>query len=452
MDADGIKAYIDAHREDMIEDLRPLIAIPSVTEDRENVKKALRYVLRLAGQMGFHAESVLDQRVGVISCGEGTETVGILAHVDVVPCGEENAWKTPPFQMTEKDGRLYGRGTLDDKGAVIACLYAMKYLLECGKPIRKKVQLILGTQEEVEWSDMEAYVKAYPLPDYGFTPDGEFPLCNIEKGIMAVSMEFPLDEPGPNGWYVCDVKAGQAVNTVPGKCAALLRYFVDGAVVEERDVEALGKSVHSCQPEKGKNAVFAMADALEKQGLRENRIWYLLKNLKTAFEDIYGRSLGLYSENEYYNGEFVHRNVFSPNLVRVENGLMKVSIDVRFAYGSDENHILERLRQFAENLGGSLLTDMVQPAVYVSRDRPFMKAFGEAYEEGCGREHQFMLAYGGSYAKAMPNIVSWGPIFPGEEDTCHQENEYISVDTLLDNSKIFAIALAKVVLSPKSFK
>lgn len=62
MDADGIKAYIDAHREDMIEDLRPLIAIPSVTEDRENVKKALRYVLRLAGQMGFHAESVLDQR------------------------------------------------------------------------------------------------------------------------------------------------------------------------------------------------------------------------------------------------------------------------------------------------------------------------------------------------------------------------------------------------------
>lgn len=81
-----------------------------------------------------------------------------------------------------------------------------------------------------------------------------------------------------------------------------------------------------------------------------------------------------------------------------------------------------------------------------------MKAFGEAYEEGCGREHQFMLAYGGSYAKAMPNIVSWGPIFPGEEDTCHQENEYISVDTLLDNSKIFAIALAKVALSPKSFK
>ena len=101
----------------------------------------------------------------MIEIGEGEETIGILSHVDVVPPENPQSWISPPFEMTERDGHLWGRGTMDDKGAIIVCLYAMKCLFESGEPLKKKVQMILGTQEEVEWSDMEAYVANVPLPD-----------------------------------------------------------------------------------------------------------------------------------------------------------------------------------------------------------------------------------------------------------------------------------------------
>ena len=91
------------------------------------------------------------------------------------------------------------------------------------------------------------------------------------------------------------------------------------------------------------------------------------------------------------------------------------------------------------------------PAVFVSKEKPFLKVLAEAYEEVTGLRNQFTLAHGGSYAKAMPNIVSWGPIFPSEEDTCHEINEYISIDSLIKNTKTFAYSIAKIALSKESF-
>ena len=155
--------------------------------------------------------------------------------------------------MTERNGHLWGRGTMDDKGAIIVCLYAMKCLFESGEPLKKKVQMILGTQEEVEWSDMEAYVANFPLPDYGFTPDGEFPLCNIEKGCMDVELHFDLDETRDrDGWYFTSILAGQATNAVPGNCSCQLVRYQNGAAAESKTLTTTGKAVHSCQPEKGK--------------------------------------------------------------------------------------------------------------------------------------------------------------------------------------------------------
>lgn len=464
-----IKDWMAAHRQEMIEDLAGYVAIPSISADKEKVNAALTYILTLARKMGFRAESLLDGQIGLIEMepkDADTEVVGILSHVDVVPAGDPADWHTPPFTLTEKDGRLYGRGTLDDKGATIASLYAMKCLLDCGAPIYKKVQLILGTQEEVEWSDMDAYVATYPLPDYGFTPDGEFPLCNIEKGGIDVVMAYPLCGPGTedvapekiaDGWYLTALNAGTASNAVPGKCSATLTRYANGKAVEYKEVEAVGKSVHSCQPEQGVNALFCMAEKLtqklpEEEKLKENRLLSLLVMLWKNFADVTGDAIGLRSESEYYQGEFVHRNVFSPTLIRTVDGKLTVNVNVRFPFGTDPAVLTKALTALTERNGGTVTDVVTMPAVYVSKDRPFLQAFAESYEEGCGLKNEFVLEYGGTYAKAIPGVVSWGPIFPGEEDTCHQENEYITADSLLACSAIFAGALAKVVLSPKSFK
>lgn len=453
MSNDELIEYMVKHLGDIEKELRGFIAIPSVSDDKEQVDRALDYALDLGTRLGFESRAVCNHQVGLIEIGEGPETVGILAHVDVVPPGEREGWNSEPFVMTRRKGRLYGRGTLDDKGPIVVCLYAMKALLDSGEPMHKKIQMILGTQEEVDWVDMNEYVKKYPLPDYGFTPDGEFPLCNIEKGIIDCNMIFRLDEKRPvDGWYLTKVDAGVMDNAIPGKAKAMVEKFAQGTSTWSREIVTTGKAVHSCQPEKGDNALFHLADTLEKEGLCENRLYDIMIMLRDKFADVYGKALGLYSDGETYKGEFVHRNAFSVTRTRIKGNQLSAHINVRFAYGTKADEILSVLEELAAEYDGNIEDICTLPAVFVSAARPFIKEFGDAYEEGTGRKHECVLAYGGSYAKAMPNIVSWGPIFPGDEDTCHEDNEYWSEASLLGNAKVFVLALYKVVMSDRSFK
>ncbi|MBQ7702972.1 MAG: Sapep family Mn(2+)-dependent dipeptidase [Firmicutes bacterium] len=300
-----IEKYLDEHFEEMLEDLSSFVAIPSVSEDHDNVVKALRFALELAGKYGLKAESFLDDQVGVIEMGDGDETLGILTHVDVVPAGDPADWDSDPFETVIKDNRIYGRGTLDDKGMVIASLFAMRAVKELGLPLSKKVQLIMGTQEEVEWVDMDQYVKEYPLPDYGFTPDGEYPICNVQKGYVDHTIEFDVrDEAEPEGVYIKEIDAGIATNVVPDKARAVLS---NGEVVL-----GTGRAAHSCHPETGENAIFDLKSKLDEKHLAPSKLWDLLNAVARDLSDIYGSNVGLYSADEYYMGEYVHRNVFSP--------------------------------------------------------------------------------------------------------------------------------------------
>ena len=450
----SIERFIEDNTDLMVNRCKELVAIPSMTEDREQVSLALDYVLDLGLRMGLKTKSLLNGEIGLVEAGEGEEILGVLAHVDVVDPGDESKWISPPFEPEVREGKLYGRGTLDDKGAVIAVMTAMEALVKLGIPLNKEIQLILGTREETHWTDMEAYVEKFPLPDYGFTPDGSFPICNVEKGGMDLELIIPLEKGKPQGKKAVleSVEAGKAVNVVPGVCQAVLK-MPDG---KEKQLETKGRSVHSCQPEKGINALVEMGkqirSMLESGILEPTKGVKFLAMLGNRFESTEGEDLGLYSETEYYQGEFVHRNVFSPTLAYTSGQEIHVNINVRFPYGSDEEKIRETFRNLAEEFGGLIEEKGYMPAVYVRKDRPFLKAFDQAYERVMGESGGYNLEYGGTYAKAIPDVVSWGPIFPGEEDTCHEENEYIGVDSLVKNAKIFALAMANIALTEESFR
>ena len=437
--------YIEEHKDEMLAKLADLVAVPSISDDKEKVGEALELALKMAEEMGFRTENCLDGQVGLIEMGEGDETLGILSHVDVVPPGDIEDWETDPFEAVVKDGRVYGRGTIDDKGMIIASLYAMKAVLEYGVKMNKKVQLILGTQEEVEWTDMDEYVKHYPLPDYGFSPDGEYPICNVEKGVADFTLEFDVkDETDNEGLYVTAVNCGVAKNSVPGKAVATLS--------NGETVTAIGKAVHSCQPERGENALFILCNMLKEKGVAENKLMKLIEATTEGFEDVDGKNIGLCSESEYYQGEFVHRNAFSPTIFMAKDGVVEININNRFPYGASEQEIYEGIKKFAEAYGGHISEVDSAPAVFVSQERPFLKILADAYEEVTEFKNEYTLAYGGSYAKAMPNVVSWGPLFPEEEDTCHEVNEYIDIKSMMDSTKIFAQSIAGIVFNENSLK
>ena len=297
---------------------------------------------------------------------------------------------------------------------------------------------------------MESYVKAYPLPDYGFTPDGSFPVCNVEKGCLDIVIEIPLDEEsGGSGKYLTKITSGYAANIVPGEAIATITELETGDITK---VKTVGKAVHSSIPEKGMNAIFIMAEKLKEYGIARNKLFDILETVSDKFKDPYGKELGLYSSSEYFNGVYTHRTVFTPTIFKVENGEAEININVRFAYGQSPDNIIETIGKLFESFAGRIKEYYLLPAVLVSKDKPFLKILAETYEEVTGLKNEFCLGYGASYSKVMPNIVSWGPIFPDAEDTCHEENEHISVKDLFKNIEIFAKAIEKICLSDESFK
>ena len=433
--------------EAMIRDLRELVNIPSISDDLPQVGLALDKTLIIAESLGFSTTKVIEGSVGIVETGQGSETLGILVHVDVVPAGNLKKWSTNPFQLTEKNGKLFGRGTLDDEGPAIAALYAMKGAMESLGSFQKKVRLIIGTQEEVEWTDMNAYTARFEPVDYGFTPDGAFPIANIEKGYMDVLLKFPINtscEGVPHKKVIKSISAGTGTNVVPGECTVELS---DGTVLT-----AQGKAVHSCQPEKGKNAIFEMAKCLSENRISQNRIKDIFDMICENFSSTYGEKLGLEPKPQYYQGEYIDQDVFVPSIIKTTESHLEISVNIRFTYLTSPEELRSVFLSLCEKYNGTMeITDYL-PAVFVSKEKPFLKEMAEAYEEVTQKKNSFQLAYGGSYAKAMPNLVSWGPVFSFKEDTCHEENEYIRIKDLITITEIYQRAIEKIAGTRQSLK
>ncbi|MER2090202.1 MAG: M20/M25/M40 family metallo-hydrolase, partial [Sporosarcina sp.] len=138
-------------QENLLEDLQQLIAIPSVLDENAvtkdlpfgpEPKRALDWLLEEGRKAGMSVKNV-DNMAGHIEMGNGDDIIGILCHVDVVPPGSN--WTYGPYDGTIVDGKLFGRGAIDDKGPTIAAWHAMKLVKESGITLNKRVRLIIGT-------------------------------------------------------------------------------------------------------------------------------------------------------------------------------------------------------------------------------------------------------------------------------------------------------------------
>lgn len=467
---DEINSFIESNTGNIISDAVKLISVPSVSTDWNSIRKALEALFDMAEKHGLKAYPLLDNRIGIIEAGEGDETVGILAHIDVVPEGNIQDWTFPPYEGKHRDGFILGRGAMDDKGPIIAALYAMLAVKSMKRKMFKKVRLIIGTQEEVTWTDMEDYVKHYPLPDYGFTPDGEFPITNREKGYTDVTLNFMQNDHVEKSELV-EIIGGENENSIPGYAYAIIRGDVDklNAIIRSRQgagmegiqveaqngaikISARGKAVHSSVPQKGINAIILLCRFLgsipELSCSQNNLVRFILDYLDG---DKYGKKIGLDINEKYMNGEYMDHTVISPTIVRTDKNGFSLNLNIRSAYGVEKSHIENALDSL--KLKYKFDTDIcnyLEP-LYIEKTKPFLEIIANCYERVTGEPNDFILAHGTSYAKAMPNIVCWGPVFPGEMDYCHEVDERISVDSLKKACKIYALAIAELTLTEKSF-
>jgi succinyl-diaminopimelate desuccinylase len=347
-----------------------------------------------AESLGFETKNY-DGYVGEVVFGNGNDRDGlaVLCHLDVVPEGDLSLWSVPPYSAVEKDGYLYGRGVVDDKGAAVLCLFALKELKDEGFVPSKKIKLILGLDEESGWGCIDHYNKVAVMPKLGFSPDGDFPVIYAEKGIYHVKYFFPTTS------RVINVFGGDRINVVCDKVSLTL----DG-----KSYSFSGVSAHGSTPEKGDNAI--------KKALK----FLVLENC--------------FSEEDYENlfsgrlfEKFIDESgilTFSPNVIRSVKGGVEISVDIRYPV----HYSLEEVDKTLKKIGEYEVIEHKSP-LYADKNGMLVQTLKAVYDKHTKSDGVLQTTGGGTYARALENGVAFGPAL-SDEVCCHVPNERIKIEDL----------------------
>ena len=464
-----LSEYFAAHRQELVEDISALVRIRSDRQDPlpgkpygEGPAAALAEAMAIASRHGFAVKNY-DNYVCAVDFSDAETQLDILAHLDVVPVG--NGWRvTEPFQPLEKDGRLYGRGTADDKGPAMAALYAMKAIKDLGIPLKKNVRLILGTDEECGSSDIAYYYQKEKEAPCTFSPDAEFPVINTEKGSLQAFFKgsYEPTEAGDAPRLVA-VDAGTKINVVPDRCAALVAgltaddcdkfcqnvaastgasFFLSELEDGQVQIVAKGVSAHASTPEKGCNAITAMLTLLttmpfEGEGFRQ------LCGLASLFPhgDGEGKAAGIAMGDEI-SGPLT----ITLDILHWDEQHFEAAADCRASLCATHENLVEPLRAAAAQRGFQMDESChLNPPHHVPADSPFVQTLLRVYEEYTGQHGDPIAIGGGTYAHHLQNGVAFGCTFPWSADShMHGDDEFVDLEELLLCAQMFAQVIVEI--------
>lgn len=379
-------------------------------------RAALDCFLNLAASFGFETKDY-DGYAGEVIFGEGEE-FAILVHLDVVPAGD--GWKHAPFggEIDRVNGRIWGRGTMDDKGPAVIALYALKALKDGGFKPAKKIKLIAGCNEESGWGCINYYTKHAHMPETGFSPDADFPVIYAEKGILHVKLRFPV-----KGDF-SSLKGGGATNMVCSYCEVQAEENYDSLnalnlTYSEGKVISCGKSAHGSTPWDGVNAI---PPVLKYLGLDDIE--------KLLFRDKFG--LDLKDETGVLT--------LSPNVIEGGKNQIFITCDIRYPATFGQNDVLKAI----EKHGVEYEVLHAQAPLYNDKDCTLIKTLCGVYNEVTGKHAEPVAIGGGTYARALKCGAAFGPEEAGEESTIHQPDEYITFEKIERCYKIYKLAVERL--------
>lgn len=428
-----INALIEEYKPEIEKNLSRLIAIPSIkTIDSsnypygQNINDCLKEALKIGSELGFYSKNI-DGYAGILSLMNDEEKkkyIGIFGHLDIVP--EGSGWSYPPYKLTKTEDKFYGRGILDNKGSLLSTIYAVKILKDLGVNFKENIKIVMGTDEESGMSDMAYFLKKEPAPIFGFTPDCKFPVVYGENGIIRLNVIFPEE-----------INKNISLEKIDGEFSKA--FIPDNAVLTIKSAEKLrtivgtGKCAPSNNPYLGKNAIISALNNIPKDLLNDLNFELAIKKILKYFSDVYGENLGINyqkSENERVLVSFYDLKIIETNLI--------ASLSIRYPVDCDGEKILNQIKNSLET---EVNVEAHMPKVLHNPNSKVIKAMSKGYFEVTGLDATPVTTTGGTYARKVPNIVAFGPSFPGEKGIAHNKDEYMDIDSFYKLIKIYAISI-----------
>ena len=466
--AEKADLWIEAHKTELIHELQALARIPSVSHAEEAApgapfgpacRRVLDHALERGRAYGFDTED-LDGYAGVISMGDRGNAIGMIAHLDVVPVGD--GWIYLPFGATylpEHDA-LIGRGVDDNKSAAVMALFVMRMLREWGMPLRHGLALYCGTSEETGMQDMHFLrEKGHAFPKLSLVPDAGFPVNYGQKGSLNGFIEARAEG------NLLAFDAGSAHNVIPDQAICVLaaeEAAVQSALAELPDalrgriaaekvtegvrLTAAGQSGHAASPDSSVNAIAVLSEALTLSGLLTGSAAKAVAGLYELTRDNHGRSEGVFFEDEI-SGELTL--VYS--IAHLRGGVLRVGLDSRYPITCPGDALKASLTKAWEALG--FTPDAIHDSApyYMPKESPCVTALQEVYRELTGRDDPPYTMGGGTYSKAVPNAISFGPGLPGASRIhtflpeghggAHGRDEALPMEKVYTCARIYAAAI-----------
>ncbi|CRM98794.1 Beta-Ala-Xaa dipeptidase [Pseudomonas sp. 34 E 7] len=474
-----------------LETLRELVEIPTFNVDGLPQYKNPEF-LKIADRIQALAKSFnlnfrnVDNRVYEISLeGSGDEVVGVHAHADVVPVTPEN-WvlkdgtRLDPFKVTLIGDRMYGRGTEDDKNAIVVAMYAMKVIKEEKLPLARTFKLLVDTTEETSGDAIPYYFERNPVPNYNLALDGGYPVVIAEKGSGTVMATFPVRKGEGTGAEIIAMTGGKATNQIPSVSVATLvsdnpaelaaslqqagndyarrngGNFQVSAQVDGKNVKltVTGVSAHSSEPESGVNPVARMLELIHsvdgKIALKHNHITdaagYAADNWGL---DYLGGKLGV-----GYADDFMGPLTTSPTFVGLDDKAFRLAVNLRAPKGKAPEALKAQIEQKlnAWNTQAKVnvnFTYSLDKPMYRNPEGEWVKALLAVATENLGMQHKFGTSAGATSVHDLPNGVQFGLARPEEKYTGHTDGEFKTVEQFLLDLQIVTEMMGRVGQLPK---
>lgn len=455
-----IDAAVLALRDDVVDTLQKWIRIPSEKKPPEEnapfgkpMREMLSVALSDAKRLDMRVRD-FDGYIGDVEIGDGEETMGILAHLDVVPAGD--GWQQDPFGGEIIDGKIYGRGTSDDKGPAVAALFAMKAVLNAGLVPKKKVRLILGCDEESGWDDIRYYKEHVDMPDFGFSPDASYPVINTEKGIEQMKLSAKFAGEAGAKIPVYEVISGERPNVIPGLATAEIGYddlpalqsklLETGLNVTAERIEnghvkltSVGAAGHASMPHLGVNAAGQLLLALQAIGAGGGCRAFIECLASGIGLDYTGKGFGI-DGSDSISGPLT----LNLGVLRIGQEGAKAMLDIRHPVLMNSEMIAKILGMRVKEAGIKVEITTYKAPLHVPAESEIVRALLGVYHEVTGLPPYTVSIGGGTYSRSMDHCVAFGSSFPDDPDLAHQAGEHVALDTLMLNVRIIAHAIAKL--------